>query len=229
LGDLGGVENHLIKEETLPPVVSIVGKSDSGKTVFLEKLIRELTSRGYRIATIKHSHHAIEFEKQGKDSWRHAQAGSLATVTSATNAISIVKATPQEPTIADIARAVGEDYDLVLTEGFSRGDAPKIEVHRKGVGPLLQGTKSLIAVATDEPVETKARQFSLEDAKGVADLLETGFIKPNKERISLWVNGESVPLSEFPRQIIINTLIGMAKSLKGVNDIKSLDISLRKG
>jgi len=64
----------------MPPVVSIVGRAKSGKTTLLERLIGELTSRGYRVATIKHTPQGMSFDKPDKDSWRHLQAGSKATI-----------------------------------------------------------------------------------------------------------------------------------------------------
>ena len=118
----------------MPPVVSIVGKSKSGKTTLMEKLIGELKSRGYRVATIKHTHHRLTFDEPHKDSWRHIQAGSEATVISSPDKVALMKPVTQEPTVDEIAHLIGEDYDIVLTEGFKRGNAPKIEVHRKEVG-----------------------------------------------------------------------------------------------
>jgi hypothetical protein len=101
-------------------------------------------------------------------------------------------------------------------------------VHRRLAGPPLTSLKKLFAIVTDEPLETKTRQFSPEDAKGLADLLEKGFILPQRERLSLYANNEPVPLSRFPRQIVANILLALAASLKGVKKIKSLDIFYRK-
>jgi len=213
----------------MPPIVSIVGKSSSGKTTFLEKLIREICSRGYRVATIKHSHHDLSFDQPNKDSWRHAQAGAAATMVSSANAVRIIQPVTQELSTEQSARLLGEDYDLILTEGFSHGSAPKIEVHRKAAGPLLENAKNLLAVVTDEPLEIETRQFALEDAKGVADLLEETYLKPTHERLALYVNGEPIPLSAFPRQIISNVLLAMAESLKGVKEIDSLEFRYRRG
>ena len=212
----------------MPPVVSIVGISKSGKTTFLEKLIRELKSRGYKVATIKHTHHDQSFDQPHKDSWRHIQAGSEATVLNSPNGVTMIKPVSQKLTIDEIARLLGEDYDIILTEGFSRGDAPKIEVHRKEVGSLLRSAKKRIAIITDEPLETRARQFSLEDIEGVADLLEEGFIKPQMERVSLYVNNNSIPLSAYPRQVITSVLLAMASCLKGVGEVKKLQIFFRR-
>ena len=162
----------------MPPVVSIVGQSKSGKTTLIEALISELKSRGYRIATMKHSVHRLNFDKPDKDSWRHIQAGSNATAVVSPDQIVLIKRTAQESDLNDIARLLGEDYDIILTEGFKQSSAPKIEVHRKAVGPPLSQINNLIAIATDEPLETNTRQFSLHDIKGLTDLLEKSFIKP---------------------------------------------------
>jgi len=212
----------------MPPIVSIVGKSKSGKTTLMEELIGELKSRGYRVGTIKHTPQGMTFDELDKDSWRHIQAGSEATAVSAPNKVVLIKPVTQALTLDEVARLVGEDCDIILTEGFKQGNAPKIEVHRREVGPPLSAVKKLIAIATDEPLETKTRQFSLQDIEGLADLLEQGFIKPQKERLSLYINNVPVPLSSFPREIISNVLLTMVSCLKGVGEVRSLDISLRK-
>ena len=213
----------------MPPVVSIVGKSKSGKTTFMEKLIGELTSRGWRVATIKHTPQGMSLDKPDKDSWRHIQAGSEATAICSPDGIALIKPITQAIGLNEIARLFGEECDIVLTEGFKQGDAPKIEVHRCEVGPPLSAVKKLIAIVTDEPLETKARQFSFRDVNGVANLLETGFIKPQQERLLLYINNSPVSLSSFPREFMTNTFLGMVSSLKGVGEVSSLEIFLRRG
>jgi molybdopterin-guanine dinucleotide biosynthesis protein B len=79
----------------------------------------------------------------------------------------LVKPVAQDGTLDQIAQIFGEDYDIILTEGFKQDDAPKIEVHRRETGPPLSDIKKLIAIATDEPLETKAKQFSLDDIEWV--------------------------------------------------------------
>ncbi len=212
----------------MPLIVSIVGKSKSGKTTLMEGLIRELKSRSYRVGTIKHTPQGMTFDEPGKDSWRHIQAGSEVTVVNSPDKVVLVKPVTQALTLDEIARLLGEDCDIILTEGFKQDNAPKIEVHRKEVGPPLSSVKKLIAIVTDEPLETKTRQFSLQDIKGLADLLEEGFIKPQRERFSLYVNNAPIVLSSFPKEIVSNVLLSMASSLKGVGEVRSLDISLRR-
>jgi len=213
----------------MPPVISIVGKSKSGKTTLIEKLIQELKSRGYQVATIKHTPQGVDFDEAGKDSWRHIQAGSKATAISSPDKVVMIKPVDQDATLDEIAYLLGEDYDIILTEGFKQGNAPKIEVHRKGDGPPLKDIKKLIGIVTDEPLETKARQFSADGIKDIADLLEKGFIEPQAERISLHVNNMPITLTAFPKQIITNVLLAMASCLKGVGEVKNLQIFSKKG
>ncbi|MFC1912807.1 molybdopterin-guanine dinucleotide biosynthesis protein B [Chloroflexota bacterium] len=212
----------------MPPLVSIVGESSVGKTTLLEKLVRELKSRGYRVATIKHSAHDVILDRPDKDSWRHILAGSEATAISSPKGIVLVKPTGSEISIEEIGRLLGEDYDLIITEGFKQGSAPKIEVHRREAGPPLSTVKKIIAIVTDEPLATTTRQFALEDIKGLADFLEESFIEPQRERASLYINNTAIPLSSFPREFIASVMLGMLSALKGVGKVHSLDFSLRK-
>jgi molybdopterin-guanine dinucleotide biosynthesis protein B len=212
----------------MPPVVSIVGKSSTGKTTFLEKLLRELARRGYKIATINHSHHSISFDDPRKDSYRHAQAGAAATMVSSTTSFQVIKSLPRELTIDELSRNLSEEYDLILTEGFSRGNAPKVEIHRKEAGPLLEVASNLFAVVTDEPLDIETRQFALDDVRGVADLIEEKFIRPNRERAALYVNGQKVPLSILPGQVVQALQKILTDSLKEVKEIESLEIRYHK-
>jgi len=213
----------------MPPLVSIVGRSKSGKTTLIEKLVGELKSRGYKVATIKHTPQGMTFDELGKDSWRHLQAGSEAVAITSPDRVILIRSVRQEPTLDEIVRFFGEDYDIILAEGFKQGDAPKIEVHRRKAGPPLSGIKKLVAVVTDEPLEAKTRQFSLQNIEGLADLLEEGFIKPQQERLSLYVNKAPISLSSFPKEIITNIILAIASSLKRVGKVNSLEVFLRRG
>ena len=200
----------------MPAIVSIVGNSKSGKTTLIEKLLGELKSRGYQVATIKHTLEGVTFDEPGKDSWRHIQAGSEATAIISQDRLVLIRPVAPDITLGEMAQLFAEDYDIILAEGFKQADTAKIEVHRREAGPPLSDIKRLIAIASDEPLETKTRQFSLDDIKGLADLLEEGFIKPQAERLSLYVNGAPITLTTFPKQFIYSVLLAMVSSLKGV-------------
>jgi len=210
------------------PVISIVGRADTGKTTLMEKLIGELKGRGYRIATVKHAPQGASIDEPGKDSWRHLQAGSQAAAVVSKDSVVLIKPT-RAPKLDDIMPLFGEDYDIVLAEGFKGGDAPKIEVHRKDAGPPLGDISKLFAIVSDEPLENEVRQFSPQDIKGLADLVEQGFLDTAKDRLSLYVNKAPVSMSGFPREVVANIMLALASSLKGVGKINTLHISFRRG
>jgi len=159
------------------PVLSIVGKSGAGKTTLLEILIRELKARGYRVATVKHDAHSFEIDHPGKDTWRHAQAGSDHVVIASPNRIAHIQRLERELTLAEIVAAI-TDADIVLTEGYKRGPAPKIEVSRAEKGPeLLCSREELVALAADQPFDMDVPQFGLDDAAGLVNLIEQRFLK----------------------------------------------------
>jgi molybdopterin-guanine dinucleotide biosynthesis protein B len=209
-------------------IISFIGKSNSGKTTLLEKVISELNSRKYRIATIKHTAEEATLDTPGKDTWRHLRAGSKATAIGSDKRIVLIKPVKSKSTVEEMARLLGEDYDIIITEGFKKGPYPKIEVHRREVGPLLTGISNMVAIATNEPLDTDVRQFSIDDPASIADFIEEEYIKPQDTRLSFYVNDELMTLSAYPSQIITNLLLAAANSLKGVKKVRNLKIFYRK-
>lgn len=161
------------------PIVSIVGKSDSGKTTLMEKLIPELKNRGYRVATIKHDIHGFDIDKEGKDTWRHAKAGADVVVISSPDKLAMIKGIDGEYALDKIESTIIKDVDIILTEGYKKGDKPKIEVFRFEVHKELLCTDedNLIAIASDRRFDRGVPWFDINDIKGLADLLEKTFLK----------------------------------------------------
>lgn len=212
----------------MPPIISVVGHSNSGKTTLVEKIVPELKSRGYRVATVKHAQE-IHLDQPGTDSWRHIEAGSRATVLATGDRVVLIKPTPNTVSLDEVVRLLGEDYDIIVVEGFKGESTPKIEVQRNATGPLLNDLKGLFAVVSDEAVQTKARKFSWSEIRALVDLIEEGFIKPQREHLSVYVNGRSVALSSFPREFVRNMMLAMASSLKGAGEAQSLEFRWWKG
>jgi molybdopterin-guanine dinucleotide biosynthesis adapter protein len=163
------------------PVVTLIGKSGSGKTTLMEALIPELSRRGYRIATIKHhSHSGFEVDQEGKDSWRHARAGSVHVIIAAPDKIASYRPLKAELTLAEIVQEVRE-ADLVLVEGYKQAGYPSIEVLRSEVGVELIGSPAQrFAVAADFSLATGVPCFDLEDVSGISDLIEERFLGGSK-------------------------------------------------
>jgi molybdopterin-guanine dinucleotide biosynthesis protein B len=163
------------------PVVSMVGKSGVGKTTTLERVLREIKQRGYRVGTVKHDTHGFEVDQPGKDSWRHAQAGSDAVAISGPSKMALIRRLDEEMSLDEIVALMG-DVDLVITEGYKRGDRPKIEVSRLERGTeLLCRADELIGIMADYAVDMPVPQFALDDAVGVVDLLETLYLRDAEE------------------------------------------------
>lgn len=165
------------------PVVGLAGYSGSGKTTFLEKLITELKSRSYCVGVIKHAHHPVAFDQTYKDTWRHSQAGADVVALAAPNGVSMVRKFADEPNPEQVIAMI-DGVDLIIIEGYKRGKWPKIEVYQQRVTerPVIHADE-LLAVVSDAPAEHAAvPSFGLDDAAGVADLIERLIIKTARSK-----------------------------------------------
>jgi molybdopterin-guanine dinucleotide biosynthesis protein MobB len=156
------------------PVVSFIGKKKSGKTTVLLGVIGELRSRGYRVAALKHDTHGFEIDIPDTDSYRFRQLGTeVVGISSPWNYVWQVR-TAEEPPLGELVRQIREPVDLVITEGFKRQDAPKIEVSRRARSTELVSTPDeLIGITSDQRFpDFPVPQMDLDDFKGLADLIE---------------------------------------------------------
>jgi molybdopterin-guanine dinucleotide biosynthesis adapter protein len=158
------------------PIISIVGKSKSGKTTLIEKLIPELKKRGYRIGTVKHASHNFDMDKKGKDSWRHKAAGADTVIVASSERIVMVK--DENFLQLESIEKYFDDVDLVITEGFKKEKRPKIEVYRshKNKKPLCNDDKTFIALVTDTDISVNVPTFGLEEIKALSDLIEKKYL-----------------------------------------------------
>lgn len=124
------------------PAVAFIGYQNSGKTTLVEKVIAELTARGLRVGSIKHhGHHRFDIDVPGKDSWRHAEAGSRHVGLICANRYAEYADTDQEfPLDGLLARYT--DVDVVIVEGYKTAGLPNVVVARSGVD-RLRGSSSL--------------------------------------------------------------------------------------
>ena len=160
----------------MPQIICIVGRSQSGKTTLIEKLIPELKHRGYRVGTIKHSHHIFDFDKSGKDSWRHKDAGAETVIIASPGKIAMVK-NDHRGTL-DGLQNFFDDLDLVITEGYKKESKPKIEVVRSArhAEALLKDDRHLVAVVSDVDLTMEIPVFGLDDIDQLANFIEQNFL-----------------------------------------------------
>lgn len=158
------------------PVLGIAGWKGAGKTTLAERLIAELTQRGWRIASVKHSHHDVDIDTGASDSARHRRAGAVevALVSPTRWAIVHELADEIEPDLAEVLSWLSP-ADLVIVEGYKGAPIPKIEVRRRAAEPgtpLAPGDAGVIAIAADHAVEDSAVPvFSLDDIGAIADFV----------------------------------------------------------
>jgi molybdopterin-guanine dinucleotide biosynthesis adapter protein len=170
-------KNHKLTAKHIP-LVTVIGKSDSGKTTLIEKLIRELSRRGYCLATVKHhSHTGFEIDTPGKDSWRFAQAGSQQVVIAAPDKFATYRKLDNELSLDEIAAEI-HDVDLILVEGYKSSNKPSIEVVRAANGHELIGSpEQHIAIASDLPLDVGVPRFHLDDIQAIAEFLIECFLR----------------------------------------------------
>jgi molybdopterin-guanine dinucleotide biosynthesis adapter protein len=155
-------------------VFGVIGWKNAGKTSLMERLVAEITARGFTVSTVKHVHHDVDLDRPGKDSFRHRAAGAREVVLASAQRFAVmVEHRGAEPDLnAVLARLT--PVDLVLVEGYKRDTHAKIEVHRSATGhDLIQpGDPTIRAVASDGMLDgLSVPVLDLNDTGAVADFV----------------------------------------------------------
>jgi molybdopterin-guanine dinucleotide biosynthesis adapter protein len=156
-------------------VFGIIGWKNAGKTSLMERLVADITARGFTVSTVKHVHHDVDLDQPGKDTYRHRVAGAVEVVLASANRFALLhEHRGAEPTLADVLTRLAP-VDLVLVEGYKRDSHAKVEVFRDGEGRTLiqPGDPTVRAVATDAAVTVTVPVIDLNDTKAVADFVLT--------------------------------------------------------
>ena len=161
-------------------VYGVIGWKNSGKTSLMERLVAEITGRGFSLSTVKHVHHAVDLDQPGKDTFRHRTAGAKEVALASADRLAIlVEHRGPEPDLPAVLARLAP-VDLVLVEGYKRDAHPKVEVWRAETGhPLIQPGDPLVrAVATDATLSLPVPVLDLNDTGAVADFIlrETGLV-----------------------------------------------------
>jgi molybdopterin-guanine dinucleotide biosynthesis protein B len=211
-------------------IISFVGKSSSGKTTLLEKVITELKKRGHKVAIVKHSHHKDDLDTSEKDTWRFTKAGSVLSAINSLDHLAIYRKMDNFFDPQDIANYLAWDFDILLTEGFKSSNYPKIEVHRAEQGDeLLTDPKLLIAVITDKPLDIKVPQYAHDDLKGIVDIIEKTVAAQNGQiDLDVVINGEHKTVSPAVKEGLMRIFTELIPDLKNNGKVKNLHISMRR-
>lgn len=193
-----------------PAVFGVYGESGSGKTKLITDIIKRLAKEGFKIACIKITDKKINIDTKGKDTWKYEKAGSKLVVLSSKNETDfLIKNKEEIQKIIDQINYLNK-YDLVIIEGANDNFTPKI---RLGTIKIRKNTIQTYKGDFEELIKTIKKEISR---------------RKKMKKISIKVNEKQIPLTEFPADFITNTITGMLKSLKGVKDIKKVEINIEK-
>lgn len=161
------------------PTVSFIGKKKSGKTTVVLGVVEVLRKRGYRVAVLKHDTHGFEIDVPGTDSYRFRALGAEVVGISSPDKYVWQVTVDEEPSLGELVRQIREPVDLVITEGFKKQDAPKIEVSRRERSTeLVSSPDELIGITSDQTFpDYPVPQYSLSDFRGLADLIESRILQ----------------------------------------------------
>ena len=157
----------------MPPVLGLIGRPDCGKTTLIEKLIPAFAAQGLRVGTIKHHHGDIRMDMEGKDTWRHKQAGARVVLLSSPAGIGLFRDTAEDTPVEDLVSMYFQDVDLVIAEGYKDAAFPKIEVFRSALydEPLANPGGSVIAMVSDIRIREDLPWFRSDEVKPLAEFI----------------------------------------------------------
>ena len=156
------------------PLLGIVAYSGTGKTTLLKQLIPLLTQQGVRVGLIKHSHHNVDVDTPGKDSYELRKAGALQTMVASSRRWALMTETPEEATEPDLfslaSRFDSSKIDLILVEGFKHEPVPKIALYRAEVGKPIDDLidQHVIALASNRSVTAGIPELDLNQPQHIA-------------------------------------------------------------
>ncbi len=156
-------------------VYGVVGWKNAGKTTLVERLVGEISRRGFTVSTVKHTHHKVDVDQKGKDSWRHRRAGARQVILSSSARWAIMtelKGVPEAP----LRELLGHlaPVDLVIVEGYKRDDHAKVEVWRAETGqPLIARDDPTVRViaTNDTPEGADQPVIALDDVAAISDFI----------------------------------------------------------
>jgi molybdopterin-guanine dinucleotide biosynthesis protein B len=156
-----------------PRVYRFIGHSGSGKTTLLERVIAELVDRGLRVAVVKDTHHSVELDEPGKDSFRLRAAGAAQVILSMDHLLAMLEPRSERAGLAEIAELVVGRCDVLLAEGYRHDpDYPAVVVWRAALGrglPSVEG--SVIAAVAEGAPEVEVPTFGFDRVVALVDLL----------------------------------------------------------
>jgi molybdopterin-guanine dinucleotide biosynthesis protein MobB len=162
------------------PILAITGPSGSGKTTLIERLIRALSGRGLRVGAIKRSHHRVDVDREGKDSYRFREAGANPVALTGGGFFFFTEKTGEAFDPGLIAGWFAGKADIVIMEGFKSEPVSRLQF--AGLAhPPEKDDNHVVGFITAEtsgfPREFGGKPvFHRDDAEGIGEWLVGSFI-----------------------------------------------------
>ncbi|PVX23454.1 MAG: molybdopterin-guanine dinucleotide biosynthesis protein B [Candidatus Bathyarchaeum sp.] len=216
-------------------IVAVVGSSNSGKTTAVEYIIKGLIEKGYSVASAKRiPEQEFTIDTEGKDTYKHAKAGSSTVLSVAPNELTVIKKVDTKKySLQQLIAQIPDETDIIIVEGFKSlvgqdMTIPKIVAvkSQNEVSEALERYKNILAFITqssDEGMEVIGKKVKFVNEPNelvelvyqkVAVLVERK--RKREEKITIQVDEQMLPLGEFVQDIVRNSVLGMVSSLKGV-------------
>lgn len=198
----------------MQPIISIVGPSDSGKTTLVEKIVKKLNQKGYRVGVLKHTHAVIKADQRGTDTDRFSRAGAKVSSICDDRLLvrfeDVMKASPRY-----IAGVLARDLDLLIIEGYKKEHFPKLLLSDELAAVNLTGV--IGTIGKNAPSQGKVRHFKPSNINEIVRWLESDFILPGRKgrQVVVEIDGKRLPMKDFVADIISQTIRGLLGSLKG--------------
>lgn len=239
------VQIHL-KDDKMK-IIAIVGSKNTGKTSLSVRIIEELVDRGYKVGSIKHSHHTMEVDTEGKDTWKHLQAGSDMVIGSGANSFVIVDEELELDQLLFMMKSL-KDPDYVVVEGYKQYPYANISTSDFKDDYTIKQVDSFNLSEDDvvdlvDVVEKQSfgliqnldyKKYGFKTRSEMASAISQGKAAESpheSDEMVLRVDEKIIPLNDFVQAFLESGVRGMIKSLKteefGVKNLKNIQLLIR--
>ena len=229
-------------------IISIVGLKNTGKTSLTSKVIKELTNRDFKVASIKHSHHQMEMDHEGTDTYKQMQSGSDFVVGIGGRTYFNINERLDLERILFLIKLI-ENPDFVVIEGFKAYPYAKIATCEEVEDEYTIKVFNSFEITDEDVLDlvdlVEERSYDIldtlfvddcgyNDASIIGQAFASGKLDYNPDsqaEVNLAIDGINIGLNRFVSNYLKQTILGVLNPLKikeyGVEDFENIDITIK--